>query len=255
VPPRALTANPPTNRAAHAGVRASGDTDYTYVKLVFDAGALKLPQCPTQAELEKLGLAPPPAPPTPSKIAGKPLGGPGTQQQQQQQGAQAEEGELAIKTLGDSRLAAAIAALTAEPTVPMRAEAITAGAARRLLQPNPQQEKITLLPNRPRVTKPSMMVNGLMNPLSSKDSKDPFAGLISHPASTTYGAVSVVRSDPSQSNPLATYGSAPTITLTFFFGMSANKTFAYGKGYNVHVPADGVKFNIEAANWWVGGCS
>jgi hypothetical protein len=215
-------------------VRASGDTDYTYVKMVYDASALKLPECPTQEKLEELGLVPPPAPAAKLGAAKAPGSAPAAQQGGQQE----ELEEAPIRTLGDSRLAAAIAQLTGEAPPPMRAEAITAGAARRLQGQRP----MTLLPPRPIGGAPAKMVNGL---LANQAGRDPFAGIISKPTTTTSG-VSVVRE---QYVAPTNYGTAPSITLTFFFGMTANKTFAYGKAYNVAVPADGLKFNIEAANW------
>jgi hypothetical protein len=48
---------------------------------------------------------------------------------------------------------------------------------------------------------------------------------------------------------LGANGAPPTIRVTFMFGFTAGKTFAYGRGRVVSAPAGSVKFNIEATNW------
>lgn len=41
----------------------------------------------------------------------------------------------------------------------------------------------------------------------------------------------------------------PMIKVTFLFGFTSNKTFAYGRGRVVSAPAGSVKFNVETVNW------
>lgn len=269
-------------------MRTSGETDYTYVKLEFDGYALQLPDCPSEEKLAELGLIPKKgdaaASGASSPSAKSQGGGGGLSQQQQEQREREREAENLpeIKTLGDSRLAAAIAALTAGDDKPSDAAA-EGGPARRLLG-----------------------ASGGHTPLGRevfKDGKDPFEGLVTKPETGAQrGAVHVI-SQPA-GGPAVSSGAAPSIAITFFFGMSANKTvsrlclclvvcalcvsidcdeggaskrtprqgsrqhplcvrrsfsnpaaytqppqFAYGKGNSVTVPADGVKFNIEASNW------
>jgi hypothetical protein len=46
------------------------------------------------------------------------------------------------------------------------------------------------------------------------------------------------------------YGDAPPLVkVTFMFGFSHNKTFAYGRGRVVSAPAGSIKYTIEAQNW------
>jgi hypothetical protein len=268
-------------------VRTSGDTDYTYVKMVFDSAQLKLPECPSEEKLAELGLITPPAPGAAAGTkgagaksapgAGKvPFGGPAGSGAAAAQGAAPVPEPPPIKTLGDSKLAAAIAALTASQDPPPRPEA--AINARRLAEaavtpavgasiaapaaapaatsaaPKPKpaapraQNLIRPRPATPRAQPAAAPAIGPLTPLVGANGRDPFAGLVSKPTATRDGSVYVV-TDPSPQEAYSA-GTSPTLTLTFFFGMSANKTFAYGKGNSISVPADGLKFNIEAANWW-----
>lgn len=50
--------------------------------------------------------------------------------------------------------------------------------------------------------------------------------------------------------PVGMYGDAPPqVKVTFMFGFSHNKTFAYGRGRVVSAPAGSIKYTIEAQNW------
>lgn len=239
----------PAPLLASSGVRTSGDTDYTYVKMVFES-QLRLPPCPVEER------------PSPRKGAKGSLAGAsrlgGAKGAAAAAAAQADGDLPVIKTLGDSSLAAAIASLTSDP--PPRPEAMQMrhllADGKRGLLPKPTGEPATLVTGNTRApVKLSYTPAGkapepgypLMSAALSKDGRDPFAKLVSTPKLTSSG-VSVIATAPQP--PLAApAGNAPVITLMFFFGMTANKTFAYGKGNAVHVPADGLKFNIEAANW------
>jgi hypothetical protein len=49
------------------------------------------------------------------------------------------------------------------------------------------------------------------------------------------------------------FGDAPPqIKVTFMFGFSGNKTFAYGRGRVVSAPAGSIKYTVEAQNWCAG---
>lgn len=53
--------------------------------------------------------------------------------------------------------------------------------------------------------------------------------------------------------PASMFGDAPPqIKVTFMFGFSGNKTFAYGRGRVVSAPAGSIKYTVEAQNWCVG---
>jgi hypothetical protein len=41
----------------------------------------------------------------------------------------------------------------------------------------------------------------------------------------------------------------PTIKVSFMFGFSQNKTFAYGEGRVVSAPVGGIKWQLEVTNW------
>jgi hypothetical protein len=244
-------------------VRSAGDTDYTFVKMTFEARALKLPACPTPEKLAELGLEP--AAPAPARgkqplltsgivRAGGTSGGAAQQQQLQGGGGGGvpDEGAPRIKTLGDSQLAAAIAELTGGLDPPPRPEMLP--NRRRLAQDDGdwaaqhQNAPVIQIPQHPWYPRPSMLVASASGAAAAAD---PFAKFISRGAGAA-GAVSVVAPEQTQWDPPRKDNGQPSITLTFFFGMTADKTFAYGKGNSVMVPADGVKFNIEAANWWAG---
>lgn len=48
------------------------------------------------------------------------------------------------------------------------------------------------------------------------------------------------------------FGDAPPqFKVTFMFGFSHNKTFAYGRGRVVSAPAGSIKYTVEAQNWCV----
>ncbi|KAI8467404.1 MAG: hypothetical protein J3K34DRAFT_471694 [Monoraphidium minutum] len=241
------------------GLRTSGDTDYTYVKMVFDGSSLKLPDCPTEEELVKLGLAPTAADKAAAAAAAKKgRAGAGGAAAGAAAGQQLLPESQPVHTLGDSRLAATIAALTsftADP--PPRPEAMM-GARRRLAQAGAgapgglaRVSKLVAYSRAPLREMPSVVGAVIGDNGLTKDGRDPFAELITKPPRGGGGSVSVItgNSFTPESGRSAQGGGAPTITLTFFFGMTANKTFAYGKGNSIQVPADGVKFNIEATNW------
>lgn len=249
-------------------MRTSGETDYTYVKMVFPAAALKLPECPSEEKLAELGITP--AAGTGASRTGARAGAAGRAAARAAAGAAAlrpaayePEGEP-VRTLGDSRLAAAIAeltAVTADP--PPRPEAVDAHK-RRLAQAAPavqgeaasggapsaimgygRQGSVLRVPS---VFTPQIEASGM-----TKDGRDPFAQLITRAKPGSAGAVSVVTGAPAAVALAVTAGGAPSISITFFFGMTANKTFAYGKGNSIVVPADGLKWNIEAERWCARG--
>jgi len=43
----------------------------------------------------------------------------------------------------------------------------------------------------------------------------------------------------------------PLIKVTFMFGFSNNKTFAYGRGRVVSAPAGSIKYSVDVQNWCV----
>jgi hypothetical protein len=232
--------------------------------MVYDGAALKMGECPSEDKLEELGLgAPGPAgarAPAPAKAAQASKQAAVVAEREQQPYADGQP----IKTLGDSKLAATIAQLTAvtiDP--PPRPEAMMTRRLAEAVVLAPQQAPASVLPSKlvsytrangaqlapmQSIVAPTVGADGL-----TKDGKDPFAPLVTVAPGRTAGQVSVVTGPVARGTvaPAVTTGGAPSITVTFFFGMTANKTFAYGKGNSINVPADGVKFNIEAANWWV----
>ena len=196
-----------------SGVRASGDADYTYVRLEFDGAALSLPGCPSEDKLRELGLLPSPeeeAAAAAAKGGARPEAAAGQQQQQrrqqqQQAGDEDDDAGANVKTLGDSRLAAAIAALTAAEPADKKDAAAAARRLRRLQGYAPVSR-------------------------DAFDGRDPFEGLVTRPeAGGARGSVHVVQ-EPGGGAPAAAGGSSPRIAVTFFFGMSANKTVRAGGG-------------------------
>jgi hypothetical protein len=267
--PARMTAASPAHRPS-PGVRSSGETDYTYVKLTFEGHQLKLPSCPSPEKLAELGLEPIAAAPAPQMPglkspaarggAGVPAGQQQQQQQQQQVAGGGDGGPPRIKTLGDSQLAATIAELTGGLTdaPPPRPEMLP-NRRRALRQANgaswgphtPQGTPVVQIPQHPWYPRPSMLVAPAQGLAGAGG--DPFAQFITRNQGVATGGVSVVPGDQAKWDPPQQNNGAPSLTLTFFFGMNADKTFAYGKGNNIVVPADGLKFNIEAANWWAPG--
>jgi hypothetical protein len=254
----------------------AGTTSYSYVVMKFAAAALgkaftTTSNCPAALDLSDLDIPAPavPNPPTPVLTGGllPPSSVAMLGTTETVEGMEAEQAKAAAK--------AAAARLPAPLTPP------AVGSAAILSTP-------TATPIAPKKAAPGTLVTesaaGSLVPAAADVGPAVGAGGTTKTGVVVFAAIPAEEEDPSVDDSIITDGDAaarrlkqlaatraatatptatpaaaaatpaaatayePTITITFMFGFSENKTFPYGKG-STTVPTSALKWTMEAANW------